>query len=66
MDDTYILCLLSTDEDMVILTKQSCQKCCERKLKTRILKTWNLDKTEVIPFKKLKVRILDVSCDCEK
>ncbi len=63
----YYLCLVNTNEDLLIITKESCIICLETKLKLTVLKKWSFSKKEVSEIRSyLRRRPIRVRCICDK
>jgi hypothetical protein len=63
-DPPYLLLLVSSNEDAVIVNKDACLTCLQRKLDTTVLKQWSLTTEEKKRFMKLDTCGYRVKCEC--
>lgn len=62
-----VLYLISTEEDMLISTKDACHKCIENKLNCTILHTYDIPDANLPLWASLPIKRIKTSkCSCNK
>lgn len=62
----YLMLLIDTNDDIVLVTEDSCLRCLQVKCSFTILKNYGIiDNKEVKEFVKLKIKILRAKCECK-
>lgn len=62
--EKYLVCLVSSNQDIICITTKSCLVCTQRKLNLTILKMWDATVEDLIDLQKNGTRRYRVSCDC--
>ena len=61
----FVICWIDSDEDVIIMTKNSCRKCTETKLGAKIIKEWKIEREEIRETAKyLRRKPFQVKCEC--
>ena len=65
--NNYIICLVNTSEDVVIMTESSCKKCLYDKTGIIILRSFSITTDEISETKKyIQRKPFNVNCICSK
>jgi hypothetical protein len=65
VDDFYgILCIVSTDKDIVITTPTSCINCTEKKLNLMVFDVFPIKRQDCNEWRKLGASFYNVKCEC--
>jgi hypothetical protein len=60
----FVMCLVSSKEDIICIVKGFCMECAQKKLNLEILQTWNIEQKESTELKKNNTRFCRVQCVC--
>jgi hypothetical protein len=64
--EKFIMCLVSSADDIICITKKSCKECAQRKLNLTILESYKINIKESSNLKRCGTRFLRVRCDCKQ
>lgn len=65
VDNSYVLHLISTNDDFIITETQSCINCIENKLNCKVYHTYQFGKSDFISWSQLPIRKIKVKCVCK-